>query len=89
MYNMDMESTPKKLLSIKEAAAMLGVSPLTLRNWDNNGKLEASRHPLNNYRVYSREVIEKLLVEIGTNKERRPRPNKNTPRKLMIKHLDT
>ena len=82
-----MESSPKNLLSIKEAATMLGVSALTLRNWDNNGRLEASRHPLNNYRVYRREVIENLMKEIATNKEKRPRPNKNTPRKLMIKHL--
>ena len=83
-----MESSPKNLLTIKEAAAVLGVSPLTLRNWDNNGKLEASRHPINNYRVYRREVIETLMKEIETNKEKRPRPNKNTPRKLVIKHLE-
>lgn len=79
--------TGKKLLTIKEAALMLGVSALTLRNWDNKGKLQASRHPLNNYRVYRREDIEKLLTEIETNKEKRPpRPSRNSPRKLMVKH---
>ncbi len=82
-----MESSPKNLLSIKEAADILGVSALTLRNWDNNGKLEATRHPLNNYRVYRREVIENLMKDMATNKEKRPRQNRNTPRKLTIKHL--
>ncbi|MES2314363.1 MAG: MerR family transcriptional regulator [Patescibacteria group bacterium] len=58
-----------RLLTVKQAATMLGVTALTLRNWDNSGKLEASRHPFNNYRVYRREDIEKLLTEISTNKE--------------------
>ena len=82
-----MESSPKNLLSIKEAADILGVSALTLRNWDNKGKLEATRHPLNNYRVYRREMIENLMKDMATNKEKRPRQNRNTPRKLTIKHL--
>ncbi len=85
-----METNNKKLLTIKEASSLLGVSALTLRNWDNNGKLEASRHPFNNYRVYRREAIEKLLTEIETNKEKRPTQKKVSkgPRKLMVKHED-
>ena len=63
---------------------MLGVTALTLRNWDKNGKLEASRHPFNNYRVYRREDIEKLLTEIQTNKEKRP--TRNGPKKLIVRH---
>ena len=39
-------------LNIKQAAEILGVSTLTLRNWDKNGKFPAIRHPINNYRVY-------------------------------------
>ena len=82
-----MDSSNKKLLTIKEAALMLGVTALTLRNWDNKGKLQASRHPFNNYRVYRREDLERLLTEIETNKEKRPpRPKRNGPRKLMVKH---
>ena len=50
-----------KLISIKKASEMLGVTPLTLRNWDKNGKLKAMRHPLNNYRVYKVEDIERLI----------------------------
>ena len=55
---------PKKYLTIKEAANLIGVTPLTLRNWDRSGKLIASRNPINNYRVYRREDIDEILGEI-------------------------
>ena len=42
----------KKYLKISEAARFLGVTPLTLRNWDKKGKLPALRHSANNYRNY-------------------------------------
>ncbi len=72
--------------SIKEAAEILGVSPLTLRNWDKNGKFPASRHPMNNYRVYKLSSIEKVIgdIEGGTNKSNA----KTVIKKLMIKHLE-
>lgn len=54
----------KQYFTIKEAAKLLGVSPLTLRNWDKAGKLKALRHPINNYRLYSREQIELFLRKI-------------------------
>jgi len=50
----------KNYVTIKEAAEILEVSPMTLRRWDKNGKLKASRHRFNNYRVYNRKEIEKL-----------------------------
>lgn len=79
-----------KIVTIKQASRMLGVTPLTLRNWDNKGKLKALRHPLNNYRVYKREDIEKLLEEIGKNQspDRPKRTPKKGIRKLQVKHLD-
>lgn len=79
-----------KIVTIKQASKMLGVTPLTLRNWDNKGKLKALRHPINNYRVYKRDDIEKLLEEIGKNESptRAPRTPKKAVRKLQIKHLD-
>lgn len=79
-----------KIVTIKQASKMLGVTPLTLRNWDNKGKLKALRHPLNNYRVYKREDIEKLLEEIGKNTSptRPPRSSRKAVRKLQVKHLD-
>lgn len=51
-------------LTIKQAAKLLHVTPLTLRNWDNAGKLKAYRHPINNYRVYRLDQIELFLRQI-------------------------
>jgi PAS domain S-box-containing protein/excisionase family DNA binding protein len=48
-------------LTVSEAAEYLGVSPWTLRNWDNSGKLRPIRHPVNGYRIYRGEDLELLL----------------------------
>ena len=53
-----------KFLSISQAAEILDVSPETLRRWDNSGKFTSSRHPINNYRVYSEEQIADLVQEL-------------------------
>ncbi|MEK7647142.1 MAG: helix-turn-helix domain-containing protein [Patescibacteria group bacterium] len=53
----------KRFFTIKEAAKFLGVSTLTLRNWDKAGKLPASRHPINNYRIYTITDLEKFLTQ--------------------------
>lgn len=70
--------------SIKEAAEILGVTPLTLRNWDKSGKFKAGRHPMNNYRIYKlsdlREVIDD--IELGTHKSNAEKKIK----KLLIRH---
>jgi len=54
-------------MTVKEAAKYLKVDPMTLRRWDNKGKLKTRRHPMNNYRIYSREDVEniKKLIEGG------------------------
>ncbi|MBX4211356.1 MAG: MerR family DNA-binding transcriptional regulator [Candidatus Yanofskybacteria bacterium] len=59
---------PKKFLSVKEVAKLMGVTPLTVRNWDQRGKLVAYRNPVNNYRMYKVEDVEGLLrrIEIPT-----------------------
>jgi len=54
----------EKYLSISQAAEILDVSPETLRRWDNNGKFKSSRHPINNYRVYSEEQVIDLVQEL-------------------------
>lgn len=56
--------------SIKEAAEILGVSALTLRNWDRSGKFKAQRHPMNNYRVYRSSSLQRIIddIEGGTNR---------------------
>jgi MerR family transcriptional regulator, copper efflux regulator len=70
--------------SIKEAAEILGVSPLTLRNWDKSGKFKAQRHPMNNYRVYRLSALEHIIQDIegGTSKSNAEK----RMRKLVIRH---
>lgn len=70
--------------SVKEAAEILGVSPLTMRNWDKSGKFPAQRHPMNNYRVYKLSALEKVIEDIegGTSKSNAEKRIK----KLMIRH---
>jgi excisionase family DNA binding protein len=48
-------------LRISDAADYLGVSPNTLRNWERAGKIVASRHPVNSYRLFKREALAELL----------------------------
>jgi excisionase family DNA binding protein len=48
-------------LTVKEAAALLGVSTKTLRNWDRAGKFKPRRHPVNGYRLYRNEELQALL----------------------------
>jgi len=67
-----------KYLTIKEAAKFLGVSSLTLRNWDRRGKLTAIRHPVNNYRLYTFSELEKFLKSFEGHR----------PRKLKVKLLE-
>ncbi len=52
---------PRGYVTLKQAAAYLGASPNTLRNWDRQGKLTAARHPVNRYRLYKLEDLAKLL----------------------------
>lgn len=52
-------------MTVKEAAKLLGISTMTLRRWDNGKKLKAKRHPMNNYRLYSRKDLEVILKEIN------------------------
>ena len=61
----------RKYLSIKQAAKILGVTTLTLRNWDRRGMLTAYRNPMNNYRVYRFDQIEILLRRIENSKNHR------------------
>lgn len=76
-----------KYITIKDAAKILGVSKITLRNWDKSAKLKALRHPFNNYRVYKIEDIEKVIDLIETS----PtviREKKSAIKKLVVQHLD-
>lgn len=48
------------LVTIKDAAKVLGVAEITLRRWDAAGKFTAHRHPVNGYRLYQVSELERL-----------------------------
>jgi MerR family copper efflux transcriptional regulator len=73
-------------ITIKQAAVILGVTPLTLRNWDKNGKLKASRHPMNNYRVYKIEDLEEVIKEIESGTGLRKKAEREF-KKIIIQHI--
>ena len=61
---------PKKFLTVRDVARLMGVTPLTVRNWDQKGKLVAYRNPVNNYRMYKIEDVEVIIRQIETSKEK-------------------
>ena len=66
-------------LRIREAAEFLGVSPNTLRTWGREEHVPELRHPINNYRLYRRSDLEKLLRKVsrqGPTSGKRPRRQK-------------
>ena len=63
-YNLKGEKAMPEYLKIHEAADMLKITKQTLRNWDKQGKLKPHRHPLNNYRLYKKSDLVKLLNKI-------------------------
>lgn len=52
-------------MRVAEAAEYLGVSPNTLRNWVNAGKIAAVRHPVNAYRLFKKEDLDALLKKVA------------------------
>jgi len=66
LHHIEIPRVKKSYLTVKEVADLVGVTPLTLRNWDKSGKLKAYRNPINNYRIYKPGDIELLLRKIET-----------------------
>ncbi|MEK7501136.1 MAG: MerR family DNA-binding transcriptional regulator [Patescibacteria group bacterium] len=60
----------RKYLSIKQASTILGVTPLTLRNWDKAGRFSPYRNPINNYRYYRVDQIEAFLRQMESSRDR-------------------
>jgi len=54
-------------LRIKEAAAYLGVTMNTLRNWERQKKIKVYRCSLNNYRLYKKEDLDQVLEQTENN----------------------
>ena len=76
-----------KYITIKEASKILGMSKITLRNWDKSGKLKAHRHPFNNYRIYKLDDIDKVLEMIESNNFV-IKKKKDEIRKLAVRHME-
>ncbi len=54
----------KGFIRVKEAAALLGVSPNTVRAWGAEGKIPEYRHPANNYRLYKRDELQQVVEQV-------------------------
>lgn len=54
----------KNYMKILDAAQFLGVTAQTLRNWDKAGQLKPYRHPINNYRMYKKADLERLMKRV-------------------------
>ena len=63
----------RDFLRISEAAEYLGVSSNTLRNWENAGKIAAHRHPVNGYRLFKKEDLDALLVQLQEGRREPPK----------------
>jgi len=74
-------------LTVGEASQYLGVSPSTLRNWDRLGKLKAFRHPINGYRLYSREQLDAIVRSLGAHEGIDTNSNLDSARK-QLEELD-
>lgn len=71
-----MENADSDFLTVKAACALLGISPNTLRSWGASGKITEYRHPVNNYRLFRQEDIEKLADQL-----KNPQPVKSLEEK--------
>jgi len=56
-----MKSVRQEFVLVKEAAELLGVCPNTIRSWGASGKLVEYRHPINDYRMFKRKDIERII----------------------------
>ena len=52
-------------LRIRQAAEYLGVAPNTVRNWGRDGKIPEYRHPVNNYRLFRRADLDRVLRRLA------------------------
>lgn len=57
-------ATRDEFVRVKDAAELLGVCSNTLRTWGAAGKIPEYRHPINNYRLYKRKDLERILREM-------------------------
>ena len=49
---------------VQEASEILGVCPNTVRAWGAEGKIPEFRHPVNNYRLYRKADLARILRQL-------------------------
>jgi DNA-binding transcriptional MerR regulator len=59
-----MKTRDDEYLRVKQAAAMMGIAPNTMRKWGRTGKIPEYRHPANSYRLYKRSDLEKMIAQV-------------------------
>ena len=72
-----MKTKDDEYVRVKQAAAMLGLSPNTVRKWGALGKIPEFRHPVNTYRLYRLSDLEKLIAKV---EKSRTQPDPKRPR---------
>ncbi len=69
----------ERYITIREVSKIIGVTPLTLRNWDRKGVLLAFRNPVNNYRMYRYADVADFIAEM-----KKTGPRRGEVQKLQI-----
>ena len=64
-------------VGVKEASEILDVAPNTIRAWGADGKITEYRHPANNYRLYKKNELERLLKKVKSPVAVKPKGVKN------------
>ena len=73
-----MKTKTDEYVRVKTAAAMLGLSPNTVRKWGALGKIPEFRRPVNSYRLYRLSDSERLIANVEKS-QTRPASGKGTP----------
>ena len=63
-------------VTVKQAAELLDVAPNTVRAWGAAGNITEYRHPVNNYRLYMKSELEKVLEKVRKSAKQRHLNNK-------------
>ncbi|PQO28935.1 helix-turn-helix domain-containing protein [Blastopirellula marina] len=66
-------SVKELYVKVHEASEILGVAPNTVRKWGAEGKIPEHRHPINGYRLYKREDLEQVLLELAQSAQQTPK----------------
>ncbi len=55
--------------TLGQVAAFVGVTKTTIIRWEEQKRISSYRNPLNNFRLYRKEEVERLVAEMHAQKE--------------------